>query len=52
MYEKYDLRRMIEEIREDEQINNENDKLSQDEISRMMLDRLKKKAEKAKQSGA
>lgn len=43
MYEKYDLRKMLEEIREDEQVGTENKKLSQDTIHKMMLDKLKKR---------
>jgi len=44
MAEKYDLRKMLEEIKEDEGENHSrNRELSQDAIQKMMLERLKKK---------
>lgn len=51
MCEKYDLNKMIEEIEEDERSERgdnrkEDQKLSQDAIKKMMLDRLRKEKEK------
>ena len=44
MFEKYDLNKMLEEIKEDEMMGGSNKKkVSQDQIKKMMLDKLKKK---------
>lgn len=48
MYKKYDLNKMLEEIREDEQADLSKKKLSQDEIRKMMLAKLKKRKGKGK----
>ncbi|MDM8552175.1 hypothetical protein QUF72_18970 [Desulfobacterales bacterium HSG2] len=47
MSEKYDLNKMLEEIREDEQFANPKKKeMSQDMISKMMIESLKRKKER------
>ncbi len=44
MEEKYDLERMLAEIREDEELDlQQKSELSQDEINNMMLERLRKR---------
>lgn len=43
MPEKYDLNKMLEEIKEDERIEgSKKEKISQDKIKKMMMKRLKK----------
>ena len=44
MFEKYDLNKILKEIKEDEKIEGSKKmKMSQDQIKKMMLDKLRKK---------
>ena len=44
MFEKYDLNKMLAEIKEDEKIDGApKEKVSQDKIKKMMLEKLKEK---------